>query len=106
MKHFSGFGPTSAPPRAGLLFVGFALLAVLLLPHMLLAQIEMGGVTGTVKDPSSAAVADATVSLSNTQTGVVQTTKSTTSGTYGFQSVPVGNYTLRVEREGFQSVLT
>ena len=71
----------------------------------LTAQIATGGVTGTVKDASGAVVPDAAITLTNTQTGVVQSTQSTSTGTYGFTAVPVGTYTLKAAHPGFQDVL-
>jgi hypothetical protein len=79
-------------------------LFILALPR-LPAQIATGGVTGTVKDASDAVVVDAQVTLTNNQTGVVQATRSTSTGTYVFESVPVGTYTLRTARPGFQDVV-
>ncbi len=69
------------------------------------AQIAAGGVTGTVKDTSGAVIAEAQVSLTNIQTAVVQETRSTSTGTYVFESVPVGTYNLRVSHAGFQDVV-
>ena len=69
------------------------------------AQIASGGITGTVKDTSGAVIADSQVSLTNDQTGVVQSTHSTSTGTYVFESVPAGTYTLRVAHPGFQDVV-
>src|SRR5665213_1791471 len=88
-----------ALPMACLLF-----LALLATPR-LVAQIENGGVTGTVRDAAGAVVPDAQVTLTNTQTQVVQTTHSTSTGTYVFESVPVGTYSMRATHPGFQDVL-
>jgi hypothetical protein len=82
-----------------------ALLLALLTPLRLGAQIATGGITGTVKDTSGAVIADAQISLTNDQTGVVQQTHSTSTGTYVFESVPVGTYTLRAAHAGFQDVV-
>src|ERR1035437_9905382 len=71
----------------------------------LAAQIATGGVTGTVKDASGAVVPDAAVTLTNTQTGVVQSTRSTSTGSYRFETVPVGDYSLRASHPGFQDVV-
>ena len=77
------------------------LFALLMMPR-LGAQIAAGGVTGTVRDASGAAIPDAQVALTNDQTGVSQATRSTSSGTYVFSSVPVGTYTLRARGTGFE----
>jgi len=70
----------------------------------LTAQIATGGVTGTVKDAAGAVIPDATVTLTNTETGVKQTAHTTATGTYNFTVVPYGNYTLLVQHPGFQDV--
>lgn len=67
------------------------------------AQITMGGVAGTVKDPTGAVVKDAQITLANEATQVTQSTQSTSTGTYVFASVPVGTYTLRVDATGFKT---
>ena len=80
------------------------LLALFATPH-LEAQIATGGVTGTVKDASGAVISDVQVSLKNDQTTVAQDTHSTSTGTYVFESVPVGTYTLRFAHAGFQDLV-
>lgn len=84
----------------------------LLLPPLLLfcvfsvhAQIDMGGVTGTVKDPSGAVVPGAQCTLTNIHTGVSQRVNSTSTGTYTFEAVPIGTYDLRVTMSGFKEYL-
>ena len=69
------------------------------------AGIDVGSVTGTVKDPAGALVAHAQCTLTNTDTGVAQTTVSTSAGAYTFSSVPVGTYTLKVVVPGFKESL-
>ncbi len=97
---------TVSPARvrllACMLSAACILLFALFATPRLTAQIATGGVTGTVKDASGAVVPDAQVTLTNTQTGVAQVTRSTSTGTYVFNSVPVGNYTLRTSHPGFQ----
>jgi hypothetical protein len=66
------------------------------------AGIDMGGVTGTVKDPSGALVIHAQCTLTNTDTGVTQTTVSTSAGAYTFSLVSAGNYSLKVTASGFK----
>lgn len=88
-------------------FRGSAILAFLLiavfLPASLFSQIDTGGITGTVNDPSGAVVAGATITLTNTATGVSQTTRSTSTGTYNFSGVRPGTYSLRAEAPGFET---
>lgn len=67
------------------------------------AQIDMGGVAGTVKDPTGAVVPDAQLTLTNEATRVAQKTQSSSSGTYVFGAVPAGSYALKVEASGFRT---
>src|SRR3974377_153349 len=93
--------PVHSRPTA-LLFAGAVLLTIAA-PTMLRAQIDMGGVAGTVKDPTGAAVATAVLTLTNEATNVAQKAISSSTGTYVFEAVPVGSYTLKVEAKGFSA---
>ncbi|MGH9901479.1 MAG: carboxypeptidase regulatory-like domain-containing protein, partial [Pyrinomonadaceae bacterium] len=63
-------------------------------------------VTGTVLDTSGAAVADATVTLTNPATNLSLTTQTASTGTYVFDSVQVGTYTVAVEASGFKKIVS
>ena len=82
------------------------LLFTLFFPALLRAQLDTGGITGTVMDPSGAVVPGATVILTNTATSVAQTMPSTSTGTYSFSGVRPGTYNLRVEAAGFDAFVT
>ena len=69
----------------------------------LYAQNTMGGVAGTVKDQTGAIVTGANITLTNDATQVTQTTQSTSTGIYVFESVPVGTYTLKADAPGFKT---
>ncbi|HEX5424207.1 MAG TPA: carboxypeptidase-like regulatory domain-containing protein, partial [Candidatus Acidoferrales bacterium] len=56
---------------------------------------------GTVTDPSGAAIPNATVRLTNTDTSASRTTVTTAQGDYAFPDVLPGNYSLDVEAGGF-----
>jgi hypothetical protein len=73
-----------------------------LIPVALRAQIEMGGVTGTVKDQTGAVVPSAQCTLTNTGTNVALTAASTSAGAYTFSAVPAGTYSLKVVAKGFK----
>ena len=78
-------------------------LAVLLGAGFLYAEVT-GTVMGTVFDPSGAAVANATVTLRNQDTGLTRRVKTAADGAYEFLSVPVGeNYSVQVDAPGFQT---
>lgn len=92
--------------RPGLLLIWFVMFLGLI-SSQLLAQTTMGGITGTVKDATGAVIKGAQITLTNDATQVVQTAQSTSTGTYVFEAVPVGTYTLRADAPGFKTyVLT
>src|SRR5580658_7772054 len=55
-----------------------------------------GSISGTVTDPSGAVVPKATVTATNTDTGIKQSVASDEKGFYSFPSLPVGHYDLEV----------
>ena len=61
-----------------------------------------GSISGTVKDPSGAAIAQTSVSLINASTGVRQSVTADGRGTYTFPVLPVGGYVLEVNHPGFK----
>ena len=70
------------------------------------AQTFRGTILGTVTDSSGAAVAGATVTIKNVDTGLVRTTVSTGDGTYSVPELPIGTYTVTIEKSGFQTAVT
>jgi hypothetical protein len=66
----------------------------------------LGEITGRVSDASGAAVAGATVSVTNNSTNAVRSTVTTEAGDYSLPSLPPGNYTAKVERQGFKAETT
>src|SRR5713226_262816 len=71
-----------------------------------LAQGTASRVTGTVVDQKDASVPGATVTLTNEGTKVPFTTTTSESGTYVFDSVQVGAYTVTVEKQGFKKFVS
>src|ERR1700691_4275075 len=61
-----------------------------------------GRISGTVKDASGAVVTKATVSITNSDTGVRQVLASDDNGAYSFLNVPVGRYLLEVSADGIR----
>ncbi|HXN21314.1 MAG TPA: carboxypeptidase regulatory-like domain-containing protein [Candidatus Dormibacteraeota bacterium] len=80
-----------------------ASLLILLSAGRCRAQLTAGSVSGTVKDPTSALVPDAQVTIMNTSTGTRYTAVSSGQGTFTFPVVPVGTYTLSVNAKGFKT---
>jgi hypothetical protein len=68
----------------------------------LLADVT-GSISGTVTDPSGAAVPGTAITLSNPDTGLTRKTTTDAVGSYEFLAVPVGaNYVIEAEAAGFQ----
>lgn len=83
--------------------LGISLASALILIGLPLYAEVTGTVQGTVLDASGAAVANATVTLRNLDTGLTRTVKTNATGAYEFLSVPVGeNYSVQVQATGFQ----
>src|SRR5215472_4586765 len=61
-------------------------------------------VQGNIQDQKGAAVPNATVELTNVDTGVKQNAVSNTSGLYRFSSLAPGNYTVSTTVQGFAPV--
>lgn len=68
----------------------------------LAAQEYRGRIQGSVTDTTQAVVAGATVTLANTDTGVVNTRQTDANGRYLFDLVLPGNYMVTVQLQGFQ----
>lgn len=66
-----------------------------------LAQTVSAQLTGTVKDSQGASIAQATVTVRNTATGIVRTTKSDGEGRYQLTALQPGPYEVAVEAENF-----
>src|SRR2546430_2649287 len=77
--------------------------AVLALCNSALAQRTTGSLRGQVLDPQGAAVANAKVTVTNQDTGVAQTTQTTSAGTWNLPSILPGTYTVSMEAPGFKS---
>jgi len=61
-----------------------------------------GSISGTVVDAGGASVPNASVTATNTMTGVKQAVTTDDRGTYSFLSLPIGRYDIEVTRVGFK----
>jgi len=69
---------------------------VLLQSQSAFGQVDEGSITGTVQDATGAVVANAQVTLLNTDQGITLQTKTNDSGGYTFSPVRIGHYSLSV----------
>ena len=63
-----------------------------------------GVILGQVKDPSGAAIPNATVTLTSVETGASRTATSGEDGAYRFNAVEPGHYNVKVEVAGLQDL--
>ena len=82
-----------------------AALLLLVFPWALSAQTSAtGALTGTVTDASGGVVPNATVTITS-ESGQVQTTATAADGTYKFVLLPPGNFQVKFEAAGFETVV-
>jgi hypothetical protein len=65
------------------------------------AQVDEGAITGTVTDTTGAAVPNASVTLTNTDVGLVTQSTTNSAGEYTFQPIRIGHYAVAVTANGF-----
>jgi hypothetical protein len=91
-------------------FAGTALATIFLAGAMLLtaapgsAQMNTGEIDGIVRDPSGGVVANAAVEAVEESTQLRYTTKTNASGEYLLAQLPVGQYDLTVNADGFKRI--
>jgi hypothetical protein len=68
-----------------------------------MGQEVTAGIVGTVTDPSNAPVQGATVTATDTDRGTNWSAQTNETGAYSLLRLPIGNYTVKVTKEGFQS---
>jgi hypothetical protein len=77
-----------------------------LLTASVIAQTSTSRITGRVVDSKQASIPGASVTITNEATNVSQTQTTTEAGLYAFEALPVGNYTVTVEQNGFKKFVT
>src|ERR1700733_14761970 len=85
---------------AFLMILGVSLLCA---PQSSAQSITTGDVTGTITDPSGAAVPKASVTLTNVNTNTAQTATTNAEGLYKFAFTAPGIYKIAVTAGGFQA---
>ena len=67
------------------------------------SQTQLATVSGTITDPTGAVVPGVSVTIVSQGTGLKRSGLTDTAGEYRFAGLPTGNYSLRLEKTGFQS---
>src|SRR2546428_10372637 len=70
-----------------------------------IGQLTTGTIAGTVTDQSGAAVPGATVTLKNTDTGILRTVQTRENGKYEALSLPAGSYEVSASLSGFRTAV-
>jgi hypothetical protein len=83
--------------------VPFLFLLAALIAAPAWAQTQLGTLFGTVTDTSGAVVPGAEVSVENVSTGLKRDGRTDKKGEYQLVGLPTGRYSLRVQKEGFQT---
>ncbi len=89
--------------RRGMMALVLALFAVLFLFGGSALGSVTASITGTVKDPSGARITGATVTVTNTATGVAQTVTTNSEGSYAYPALQPGTYDVEVRKSGFKA---
>src|SRR3954467_9341498 len=98
-------GAGNARPKSGAITMKFSrvLLGItLVLMFCAAGWAQTGSITGTVKDPSGAAVAGATVVVASPERGITREMQTNSTGDYNQSGLPQGNYDVTVTASGFK----
>jgi hypothetical protein len=82
---------------------GLIIMLLLLLGAIPASAQSAGTILGVVKDASGAVVSEATVTITNTETGLSRMVPSGADGAFRAPALPVGHYDLRIEKTGFST---
>jgi hypothetical protein len=82
----------------------FALIAFVgMMSGSVAGQTTTGSIFGTVNDQTGYALSNATVTVTNVLTGIVNNAQCNDSGNYIFPSLPTGDYTVSAQSKGFSA---
>lgn len=90
--------------KRSLFIIGIIALA-LILPAVAVAQRSSATISGSVTDPTGAVIPEARVTAVHTATGQATTTLTNAVGSFVLANLAPGPYQLRVEKEGFQTLV-
>lgn len=76
---------------------------VFLFTNEVFAQTSFGRISGEVTDASGAAIAGAKVTIENVGTRALRTANTDANGSYVITQLPIGDYTVRAEQQGFSA---
>ncbi len=83
--------------------LGLVFLGLLVASTTLHSQVDTGSIVGTVMDASGAVVPGATLTIRDEGTGRTRVQQSAQDGSYNISPLRIGNYTLTVARQGYET---
>ncbi|WP_213805097.1 carboxypeptidase regulatory-like domain-containing protein [Granulicella sp. dw_53] len=86
------------------IFIHLAVLLGLAAAPFASAQIDQGGITGTITDSAGNAVQGASVTLLNQDNGLSFSRSTGSNGSYTFSPIKIGTYTLTISAPSFQTL--
>src|ERR1700733_11950834 len=95
-----------AQRQTRVLFARYAFFAYLLLPAIGYAQSTFGDIRGTTRDPAGLAVPQAVVTLHNLDDNTTRSALTDDSGSYLFENLKPGHYTVSAAKSGFSESST
>ncbi len=96
-------GGNGAARRLRRVAILFAVVALAVGGAAAKAQTFRGTILGTVTDSSGAVASGAQVTVKNTDTGLTRVVTVSEDGSYSVPELPIGNYTVTVEKAGFRA---
>ena len=84
------------------LYVCLASAVLAIFSGTIFAQSDLGTINGTVRDPSGAAVPNATVTVKNQANGSERSATTNQGGLYSVTNIPPGMYNVSVTASGFK----
>src|SRR5437868_6151208 len=103
---FTNLFAANSPVTFTMKSISLAALLTCLLTLTALGQQTTGSLNGSVTDPSGAVVAGATVTVVNAATGAERSAISNSTGTFDFQALQPGTYTISVDAKGFKKAVS
>jgi hypothetical protein len=88
--------------------VGIVLLllaGMFVIPQFVWGQEVTAGITGTVVDPSGAAVKGAKITATDTDRGTIFTAETNASGIFTITRLPIGSYSVKAAAQGFDTAV-
>jgi hypothetical protein len=85
--------------------IAMALCELTLVTFLHAQTVTTGAITGTVTDPSGAAIPGVTITASERATGATRTAETDASGSYRISLLPPGEYSLRFAAQGFKTLV-